>query len=269
MSRTDQRKAVQSGSKVPASIEREPTADEQRAILGAMCRTRDRPVRGGVAIKQTDQGVQIGSAHADQFGWNAQMQDTFGTRSGDFSDACIQWLANAAADRGKPLSQTTVNAALAVVAAAEPANEMEALLAVQMFATHDLSMELMRRAKQADNLRAMTEYGTLATKLSRTMTSQIEALGKLRRGGEQTVRVEHVHVYEGGQAVVGVVNTGETRGNGKRVGQSYGPGVAATLGPALLGEDQARNGVPVAGDARQEAVPHPRRRKPRRPKRQS
>jgi hypothetical protein len=263
-------------SKVPARIaeqvrtgEREPSQDDQRAMVEAMVRLRDRPVRGALAVDQSGGSVEINSPHADKFGWNAQMQDTFGTRSGDFSDACISWLANAAAERGKPLSQTTVNAGLAVVAAAEPANEMEALLAVQMFATHDLSMELMRRAKQADNLRVMAEYGTLATKLSRTMTMQIEALGKLRRGGEQTVRVEHVHVYEGGQAVVGVVNTGGTGGNGKRGGQSYGPGVAAAVGPALLGEDQAGNGVPIPGHARQEAVPHPRRRQPRRAKGQS
>lgn len=263
-------------SKVPAPIEeqartgeREPSQDDQRAMVEAMVRLRDRPVRGSLAIDQAGGSVEINSPHADKFGWNAQMQDTFGTRSGDFSDACINWLANAAAERGKPLSQTTVNAALAVVAAAEPANEMEALLAVQMFATHDLSMELMRRAKQADNLRVMAEYGTLATKLSRTMTTQIEALGKLRRGGEQTVRVEHVHVYEGSQAVVGVVNTGGAGGNGKRVGQSYGPGIAAALGPEMLGEDQAGNGVPMPRDARQEAVPHSRRRQSRRTKGQS
>ena len=263
-------------SKMPSAIpvkaragEREPSPDEQRAMVEAMLRLRARPVRSAVAIDQSRGGVEINSPHGDRFGWNAQMQDTFGTRSGEFSDACINWLANAAAERGKPLSQTTVNAALAVVAAAEPANEMEALLAVQMFATHDLSMELMRRAKQADSLRVMAEYGTLATKLSRTMTTQIEALGKLRRGGEQTVRVEHVHVYEGGQAVVGVVNTGGAGGNGKRVGQSYGPGVAAALGSALLGEDQTGNGVPITGDARQEAVPHPRRRQSRRSKGQS
>jgi hypothetical protein len=29
----------------------------------------------------------------------------------------------------------------------------------------------------------------------------------LRVGGEQNIRVEHVHVHEGGQAIVGVVNT--------------------------------------------------------------
>jgi hypothetical protein len=29
----------------------------------------------------------------------------------------------------------------------------------------------------------------------------------LRVGGEQNIRVEHVHVHEGGQAIVGAVNT--------------------------------------------------------------
>jgi hypothetical protein len=35
-----------------------------------------------------------------------------------------------------------------------------------------------------------------------------EALGRLRNGGQQYVRVEHVHVNDGGQAVVGNVKSG-------------------------------------------------------------
>lgn len=246
---------------------RAPTKAEDQAMLGAMVRHRDREVRPSVAIRG-GRDTEIACPHNDHVGHGIQIADAFGTRSGDFSHACINWLANAARDRNEPLSQEAINAALAVVAAAQPANEMEALLAVQMYATHDLSMEMMRRAKKAGDLRSMTEFGALATKLSRTMTAQIEALGKLRRGGEQTVRVEHVHVYEGGQAVVGVVNQGGGA-DGKRAGQSYGPGAAAAIGPALLGQDPAGNGVPMPCDARQEAVPHPRRRQPRRSKRQS
>src|SRR4051812_855420 len=52
---------------------------------------------------------------------------------------------------------------------------------------------------------AMQECGNLAVKLLRTYTTQIEALAKLRRGGEQRVRIEHVHVHEGAQAIVGNV----------------------------------------------------------------
>jgi hypothetical protein len=39
-----------------------------------------------------------------------------------------------------------------------------------------------------------------ASRLLRAYTSQVEALRRLRNGGSQFVRVEHVHVNEGGQA---------------------------------------------------------------------
>jgi hypothetical protein len=42
-------------------------------------------------------------------------------------------------------------------------------------------------------------------RLNRTFTTQIEALASLRRGGRQKMTVKHVHVYPGGQAIVGDV----------------------------------------------------------------
>ena len=47
-----------------------------------------------------------------------------------------------------------------------------------------------------------------ATKLMQIFASQMEALKKYRTGGQQKMVVEHVHVNEGGQAVVGTVNVG-------------------------------------------------------------
>jgi hypothetical protein len=44
-----------------------------------------------------------------------------------------------------------------------------------------------------------------ASRLQRTYATQVEALRRLRNGGSQFVRVEHVHVNEGGQAVIGNV----------------------------------------------------------------
>src|SRR4051795_1437909 len=44
-----------------------------------------------------------------------------------------------------------------------------------------------------------------ASRLLRAYTGQVEALRRLRNGGSQYVRVEHVHVNEGGQAVIGNV----------------------------------------------------------------
>ena len=42
--------------------------------------------------------------------------------------------------------------------------------------------------------------------LVRAYALQVETLRRLRNGGSQIVRVEHVHVNEGGQAVIGHVN---------------------------------------------------------------
>src|SRR3546814_6508641 len=80
----------------------------------------------------------------------------------------------------------------------------------------------------------------------RTFTAQIEALTKLRRGGEQVVR--HIHVdNRGGQAVITeTVQTGGSR-NGKVADQSHATGFEDASGPALLGQDETWHGVPIAG----------------------
>ena len=68
-------------------------------------------------------------------------------------------------------------------------------------------------------LKDQTAYGkelnaNLATKLQRTFVAQIEALQKLRGKGGQKMTVEHVHVHEGGQAIVGNVNQDPKGGEG-------------------------------------------------------
>ena len=44
-----------------------------------------------------------------------------------------------------------------------------------------------------------------SAKLLRAYFGQIETFRRLRAGGEQNIRVEHVHVHDGGQAIVGGV----------------------------------------------------------------
>jgi hypothetical protein len=45
-------------------------------------------------------------------------------------------------------------------------------------------------------------------KLVRTFTVQMEALNRHRSKGQQKMTVEHVHIHEGGQAIVGNVQGG-------------------------------------------------------------
>jgi hypothetical protein len=100
------------------------------------------------------------------------------------------------------------NTALAVLSGIRPRDEVEGMLAVQMIGSHNLAMTMLRRAGETDRVDFMATYGNLAAKLLRTFTLQVEALAR-KRGQirQQTVRVEHVTVEAGGQAVVGAVAT--------------------------------------------------------------
>jgi hypothetical protein len=54
-------------------------------------------------------------------------------------------------------------------------------------------------------------FGSAAARLMRAYATQVEVLRRLRNGGQQFVRVEHVHVNDGGQAVIGNVKKPESQ----------------------------------------------------------
>ena len=96
-----------------------------------------------------------------------------------------------------------------------PRDALEGMLAVQMVAVHTLTMECMARAASREQTDLGVEVNiNRAAKLMRTFANQTEALGRYRGKGEQKMTVEHVHVYKGGQAIVGQVsqkNIGQVR----------------------------------------------------------
>ena len=51
--------------------------------------------------------------------------------------------------------------------------------------------------------RRIAAFGSAAARLMRAYAGQVEVLRRLRSGGQQFVRIEHVHVNDGGQAVIG------------------------------------------------------------------
>ncbi len=108
---------------------------------------------------------------------------------------------------GGGISETAVNSALALIEAAQPRDEIEAALALQMACSHIAAMAILsRRLEGGFSTERRTElFGTAAARLLRTYVAQVEAFRRLRHGGSQIVRVEHVHVNEGGQAVIGNV----------------------------------------------------------------
>jgi hypothetical protein len=54
-------------------------------------------------------------------------------------------------------------------------------------------------------LLAKEEYLKLALKMSRLFATQLETLKKIRSKGKQKMTVEHVHIHNGGQAIVGQI----------------------------------------------------------------
>ena len=157
-----------------------------------------------------------------------------------------------------------VNAGLALIDGLKPENELEAMLIAQMAATHGLAMKYSARLYNGTITTIAEQDSTALTlcRLQRAFTTQIDSLSNMRRGGRQKVVVEHVHVYPGGQAIVGDV-THVGRGiSGENAQQAHATddkrAVAFAPGAEMRCKDQEREALPVAGGERQEALPDAR-----------
>jgi hypothetical protein len=118
-----------------------------------------------------------------------------------------------------PKDAESVIDALEMMVEMKPANVLEAMLTVQMVGVHEAALMFLKRATMEGQTFAGSDANALrATRLLRVFNEQLDAMARLKgKAGHQKVTVEHVHVYQGGQAVVGAVNTGkEGPGEGAR-----------------------------------------------------
>ena len=89
----------------------------------------------------------------------------------------------------------------------KPGDELEGMIAAQLVACHNASMECYRRAMiREQSFECRREALSQANRLSRSYTVLLDALNRHRGKGQQKVTVEHVHVHSGGQAIVGTVD---------------------------------------------------------------
>jgi hypothetical protein len=156
--------------------------------------------------------------------WWARLKETLGTSSSDFVNASLFQLQKAAQLPCGGISEVAMNAALALIEAAAPQNEIEGALAVQMACTHTAAISVLARfGGSGGSERRVAALASAAARLLRAYSGQVEIFRRLRHGSDQYVRVEHVHVNEGGQTVIGNIRT---------------------QGGALLGGDQAMGNDP-------------------------
>lgn len=104
--------------------------------------------------------------------------------------------------------QDRVAAAATALAAFEPTDEVEGMLAAQAVALHHAAMECLRRAMLNQSPEVAARLRKDGANLARAMTDMLDALARKRGKGPQIVRVERVVVQQGGQAVVGNVQAG-------------------------------------------------------------
>ena len=166
------------------------TQNALQPITPPLERSRKPPVR----VKVQRQPPKYGKMYppdGERREWWQALKNALGTASSSFVNVSLLQLQAAARLPDGPLSEVTMNAALAMIEAAAPQNEIEGALALQMACTHCAAMFVLSRVNGCTQ-RSVSAYSAAAAKLLRAYTSQVEALRRLRSGGAQHVRVEHI-----------------------------------------------------------------------------
>jgi hypothetical protein len=134
------------------------------------------------------------------------------------------------------------------------------LLTAQALSLDAMMTELMRRSIMnfGDYPLAAERYARLAFKAQSNCRATLETLAKQNQPHVQTVR--HVHVNEGGQAVVADNFHAHAGGkkNAKTDKQSHATRAAGKRA-ALPSQDAQGDGVPISGGKRAKKVPNARR----------
>ena len=157
--------------------------------------------------------------------WWERLKKALGTASSDFVNASLLQLQSAAQLPCSGISEIGMNAALALIEAAAPKDEIQGALAVQMACTHAAAMSVLARLGGGHGTeRRVVALASAAARLLRAYSGQVEALRRLRHGSDQYMRVEHIHISEGGQAVIGNV-----RAQGTQTPDSAATGLAAAM----------------------------------------
>jgi hypothetical protein len=163
------------------------------------------PVR--VKIWRADAKVaKVHPPDGESENWWRRLNKTLGTTSSDFVNASLFQIQSACRSPWGGISELAMNAALAMIEAAAPKDEIEGALAVQMACTHTAAMAVLAQLDVAfATEQRVAAFGSVAARLLKAYAMQVEVLRRLRNGGQQFVRVEHVQINDGGQAVIGNV----------------------------------------------------------------
>ena len=189
-----------------------------------------------------------------------RLKELGGSRSDDWNNRIANetvqtlWLKNS--DEKTRGEQT--KAALSGLIGIAPKDELEGMMAAQLIAAHSAAMECYRRAMIGEQtFEGRRENLAQANKLSRTFSELLNALNRHRGKGQPKVTVEHVHVHQGGQAIVGALTPGGGH-HSKAMEQPHAKQIGHAPEPAMWSPNQEGKAVPIARDG-EPTLPHARR----------
>ena len=199
-----------------AVITYRPTEPEQKAIESFREIRKKRPPAPRMKkIGLEEPGnTTIDIDHANQTAGYELLYNSLATTSGDFANGILSQLGNICPE-GDGMSLDGLNFALAVIDGVNPKDQLETMLASQMAAVHCATMKMASRLARAENVFQRDHAELSLNRFFRTFAAQLEALKKYRSTGQQTVKVEHVHVNEGGQAIIGTIDRSKAPGEGE------------------------------------------------------
>jgi len=187
----------------------EPTVAEARIAQRLLDARQERPKPPCLTFTREEDKLEIGFEGSDDRRALLHMHSVTGLANVEAVNMLIDQLACLSASDFNNHKTSNVNSAIAMMDELKPTDGQEAMLAAQMVAVHVASMQCFSRALLEGQTFAGRELNLKhGAKLSRIYAQQVEALDKHRRKGQQTVVVEHVHVNDGGQAIVGSVSAG-------------------------------------------------------------
>jgi hypothetical protein len=247
----------------------DPDEDEKRAIAAAKQAIAEMEPRFeiGTRIKTENGATQLieGPTHSDRDGRRAQLMAAFGTTSENVAHVEVERIAKALRQRDGKIDPAELDTVIAIVSGQRPKNELEAMVICQMAVTHALTMRSFGKLNRSNEIQQRDSNALTVARLTKAFTSQVDALAKLRRGGEQRVVVEHVHIHAGAQAIVGAVtHSGGPRALIENQGQPHAttnPGpIVASDGQEMWSQNPERETVPVPSSEGPQALPNARRR---------
>jgi hypothetical protein len=238
----------------PSAKPYEPTAQDRAAAKAHLARRAARTLAPRVKLEPLPSGgVRIEPDHPMRALWALALQQVFGTISTDFAGMMLGELADAVTVDRDTIDEKMLNGIIGALHGINPGDEVEAMLAAQMVATHLAAMECLRWARTPGQTFEGRDMNLRhATKLSRTYTMQVESLKRYRSKGEQRVVVQHQYVNVTAEQAAVQVTGGVDPAPGGRASlkpeeRSHEQRLGHAPEPTMRCPEPARDVVPVAG----------------------